>query len=120
MPIKKIHVGFDIDVEMFMKLLQHGNSGMKIEVFGDTPKKEAQKLLPAPSGVPLRTVALDFFKARKDRVVPIKELRHHCVEKGFRPNSAYQIVNLLIGNKHLKKVSVGMYQVTAAGMNYDS
>ena len=118
MPMKKIHVEFELDPEIFMKMLQHGSSSMKIAVFGDDRplKQREQKLLPAPK--PLRVVALDFFRERKDRAVPIRELREYCLVNGFRPNSAYQIVSLLIENKHLKKVDVGMYQITPAGVNY--
>jgi hypothetical protein len=120
MAIKKLTISFDVDMEVFMKMLQHGNSSMNIQVLGDKPKVAKEpKLLAGPPTEPLRKVALDFFREHKERQVPIRELRHRCIEKGFRPNSAYQIVSLLIENKHLKKLGDGMYQITAAGVNYN-
>src|SRR3954463_14256611 len=52
MPMKKIHVEFELDPDLFMKMLQHGSSNMKISVYGDEKKaklpKEERKLLDGP------------------------------------------------------------------------
>jgi len=59
--MKKIHVGFDIDPELFMKLLQFSGN-MKIEVHGtDDRPKPKQKLLPSPVRIGVRKVMVDYM-----------------------------------------------------------
>jgi hypothetical protein len=122
MPMKKIHVEFELDPEIFMKMLQHGSSSMKIAVFGDdkgpkVPKKEQQKLLPAPK--PLRVMALDFMREHKDRIVTTKELKDYLAAHGWMPHSTYGVLGLLCENKHIKKMGSAQYQITEKGVTYN-
>jgi hypothetical protein len=124
MSMKKIHVEFELDPEVFMKVLQHGSSSMKIAVYGDDKGhklskkiKEETKLLPPPK--PLRIVALDFMREHKDQVVTTKQIKEHVVTLGWLPNSAYGVINLLLTNKHIKRVGSAQYQITAAGVAYN-
>jgi hypothetical protein len=116
MPIKKIHVGFDIDADVFMKMLQHASSGMKIEVFGDTPKlakRDQPKLLAAPSergGA--RKLMLAFLLAHKERGVKPTELREVCVAAGYAPATHSPILTALQIAGMIKKLKDGTYQAT--------
>ena len=121
MPIKKIHVGFDIDMDVFMKMLQHGSSNVRVEFTGEAPKVKptasGPKLLTPP--VPIRSVVLDYFKQHKDEKVNVRSLFELVQSKGFAGNSAYSVLHLLVANKHVKKIDKGLYQLTASGANYN-
>ena len=124
MRIKKIHVGFDIDMEIFVQMLAHGNSGMKIDVFGaDPPKPKRQvrgdthprdipALLEAPKMNLRRTIAA-FLLEHKERTVSMVELKAVSENSGFSPNSASPTIQAMIKMGMAKRVSDGAYQATA-------
>jgi hypothetical protein len=122
MRIKKIHVGFDIDMEVFVQMLAHGNSGMKIDVFGaDPPKskrqaKEEPALLEGPKMTLKRTIAA-FLLEHKDRAVSIGELKELSDKNGFSASSASPTMRAMIKMGVAKRVNEGLYQATAKLVN---
>ena len=122
MPIKKINVSFDIDAEIFMKMLQHGNSSMKIEVFGDTPKvskKDAQKLLPAPERVGAKNIIMDYAKAHAEAGFTPKEVLPLVVAAGYSKSTHSPQLMWLMSKGYLKRKD-GQYFPTAKGLTYGS
>jgi hypothetical protein len=118
MRIKKIHVGFDIDMEVFLQMVAHGNSGMKIEVFGAEPPKpkrqvvqEKPALLEGPKPT-LGEVVSKFMLEHKDRAIGIKELQELSTKHGFSPTSAQPTMQALRKKGLVKRVSPGLFQVT--------
>jgi len=122
MRIKKIHVGFDIDMEVFVQMLARGNSGMKIDVFGtDPPKlkwqeKEEPALLEGPKMSLRRTIAA-FLLEHKERTVSMAELKAVSEKGGFSPSSASPTIQAMIKMGMAKRVNDGLYQATAKLVN---
>jgi hypothetical protein len=120
MPIKKIHVGFDIDMDVFMKMLQHGSSGVRVDFLGDTPKQpKGPKLLEAPKRVGTKNIVMDFAKARKDDGFAPKELAPLIEAAGYSPTSHSPALVWLTARGFLKRKD-GVYFATTKGMTYES
>ena len=121
MAIKKIHIGFDVDIEIFMKMLQHGNSGMKIEVFGDTPKVKKDKepkLLEAPKRVGAKNVIMAFAKERKETGFKPKDVAPAVIAAGYSDNTHSPQLIWLAARGLLKQDKEGTYHITTKGMTY--
>ena len=117
MPMKKIHVEFVLDAEVFMRMLQHGNSGMKIDVYGDTPKakKEERKLLPAPERKGAKALMLDFIV--KHQPVESRALSAMVVENGYAKGTCSSQIHLLLKEKMVKRVR-GKYVATEKAVSH--
>jgi hypothetical protein len=122
MPIKRVHVGFDIDMDVFMKMLQHGNSNVSVEMYGDTPKVKAVKpkplLLPPPERVGAKKIIMDYARLHKDMGFKPKELMPLIVAAGYSKNTHSPQLMWLSSRKYLRKDSEGTYYPTAKGLTY--
>jgi hypothetical protein len=126
MPMKKIHVEFELDPEVFMKMLQHGSSSMKIAVFGDDkghklPKKEKEpKLLAAPKNdrVGSKKIVMDYAKLHKDMGFKPKELQPIVTAAGYSNNTHSPVLMWLMSRGYLRRDKEGTYYPTAKGMTY--
>lgn len=123
--MKKIHVAFELDPELFMKMLQHGSSSMKIEVFGDDkgprlPKKEKeQKLLAPPQKRPgSKKIVMEYAKLHKDMGFKPKEVVPILKEAGYADNTHSPVLIWLAARSFLRKDKEGTYFPTAKGMTY--
>jgi|SRR3954464_12116767 hypothetical protein len=127
MPMKKIHVEFELDPELFMKMLQHGSSSMKISVFGDEKKaklpKEEAKLLGAPKqsnrGLVkggAKKIIMDYAKVHKDGFSPTA-VREPVMEAGYAKNTTSPQLMALMQEGFLKRKN-GSYFPTDKGMTY--
>ena len=117
MPMKKIHVGFDIDPELFMKLLQFSGN-MKIEVHGtdDAKPKARQKLLPSPVRIGVRKVMVDYM-IKENRPVRPFEIGKACAAAGYSDNSHSPQMMVLRKQKIIKRIKGGLYVVTPKGVS---
>jgi hypothetical protein len=117
MPMKKIHVEFVLDAEVFMKMLQHGNSGMKIDVYGDTPKtkKEDRKLLPAPERKGAKVLMLDYII--KHQPVEAKAVTAMIIENGYASGTSSSQLHLLLKQKLIRRVR-GKYIATEKAVSH--
>lgn len=137
MPIKKISVTFDIPIAQFLGILAAGNSGMKIDVFGDEPKKRnghAPLLLEKP-GVPklgmprmgrgrkddngnpisARIILLRVLAASGEKT-STKVLTEALSQAGYASaNTASSQLWTLQRVGHVKRIGKGEYQITAKG-----
>jgi hypothetical protein len=118
MPIKKIHVGFDIDMEVFMKMLQHGNSSMNINVYGDDPSpskqnKSSQKLLAPPKRMGARKLILNYLVKHSDQAFASTELKNLVVERGYATGTSSSQLHGLLVLGMIKRTKYGKYQATA-------
>jgi hypothetical protein len=132
MSIKKIRVSFDLDMEIFMRMLAHGNDAVRFEVYGDQPKvpkvrKEAQavdgvKALPKPARAidapPVRIVLFDYIKANKDGPIPVKAMCAYIEQHGYAATSVYHALSALMKAKYIKRVDAGVYQITEKGITH--
>jgi hypothetical protein len=124
MSMKKIHVEFDLDPDLFMRMLQHGSSSMKIEVYGDDkpPKvsKEERKLLPAPSRERIaggaKNLIMQYAKQHPDGFVA-GDVRPIVVEAGYAPTTHSPQLMELKAKGFLRRKD-GVYSPTAKGMTY--
>jgi hypothetical protein len=117
MPIKKINVTFELDMNTFVQMIALGNSGMRFDVYGDTPKvKKEQKLLEGPPRIGAKNILLACLSKNKDKSVSAKELSQACMEGGYAKNSASPQLHVLMKNGKVKKTKDG-YQITAKGLN---
>jgi hypothetical protein len=113
--MKKIHVGFDIDPELFMRLLQYSGN-MKIEVLGtDDAPKARQKLLPSPVRIGVRKVMVDYM-IKENRPVRPNEIGKACAAAGYAENSASPQMMILRKQKIIKRIRGGLYVVTPKGV----
>jgi hypothetical protein len=120
MPIKRVHVGFDIDMDVFMKMLQHGNSNVSVQMFGDVPKTAKAKplLLPPPERVGAKKIIMDYARLHKDMGFKPKELMPLIVAAGYSKNTHSPQLMWLSSRKYLRKDSEGTYYPTAKGLTY--
>lgn len=125
MAIKKIHVGFDIEMDVFMKMLQHGSSSVRVDFFGEQPKQPKQlkqqepKLLEAPKRVGSKSVVMNFAKQHQDGFRP-KELVPLIEAAGYAANTHSPVLMWLMSRGYLKRDKHGVYFPTTKGMTYDS
>jgi hypothetical protein len=120
MAIKKISVSFDIDMDAFMKMLQIGNSGMHINVFGDTPKvpkMRGPKLLEAPERVGAKRLILNHLVKNKDRDVTTKELGELLKESKYAKGTHSSQLHMLVMNGFVRRGKDG-YRPTVKGVNH--
>jgi hypothetical protein len=121
MPIKRVHVGFDIDMDVFMKMLQHGNSNVRVEMYGDTPKatkSQGPKLLPPPDRPGAKKIIMDYAKLHKDMGFKPKELLPIVVAAGYAKNTHSPQLMWLMSRGFIRKDKEGTYYPTTKGMTY--
>jgi hypothetical protein len=127
MPIKKISVTFDLPIGQFLGMLAAGNSGMKIDVFGDEPKVSkkmlnghAPKLLEGPKrksgATPGSSRSIIMGALKGGEKVPLAQLRSLLKEAGFpHPNLASSMLHTMRKDGVVKRVGAGKYQITPTG-----
>jgi hypothetical protein len=134
MAIKKLTVSFDLPVATFLSMLAAGNSGMKIDVFGDEPKTRKllnghaprlardPKLIEAPRGKKMRgtktayRAMLDLFASQPDTRFRPVQLQPAVVEVGLSYKSVSPQLHLLRKHGNVKRHTDGGYQVTPRGV----
>lgn len=128
MPMKKIHVEFQLDPDLFMKMLQHGSSSMKIQVFGDDKPvklpKEERKLLPAPEHkgrglIPggAKKIIMEHAKLHQSLGFAPKEASAKVMAAGYSKSTTSPQLMSLLAEGFLRRKD-GMYYPTAKGMTY--
>jgi hypothetical protein len=118
--LKKISVTFDMDMEVFMKVLHHTNTGVRVDMFGDKPKVKKDppvKLLASPERVGAKVLIMDYAKAHKDGFVP-KDLYPLFEKAGYAKNSSSPQLMWLKAKGYLKRHVSGVYVPTAKGLSY--
>lgn len=123
MPIKKIHVGFDIDMSVFMQMLVHGSSGVQFQAFGDEAKpkriaKDKRLALAPPDSRPgAKNVIMAYLLKHRDRAIPNKELSKECSRVGYSDNTASPQLMWLRSRGLIKRTKNG-YVATAKAVNH--
>jgi hypothetical protein len=115
MAVKKISVTFELDMEVFMKVLQHGNSAVRVDMYGD--RKESPKLLaaPQPERPGAKKLMIEFMTKNKDRDVQAKELKLMLVENGYSPSTYGSQLHLMMLDGIIKRSKDG-YRLTAKAL----
>ena len=108
---RKIHVGFDIDPALFIKLLQNGN--MQVEKVSQeyTPRP---KLIPAKERVGVRKVMVDYMIKENRPVRPV-EIGKACAAAGYSDTSHSPQMMVLRKQGIIKRTKGGSYIVTPKG-----
>lgn len=114
MPIKKVSVTFDLDMDVFMKVLHHGNTGVRVEMFADA--KHSPKLLPPPDRVGARKLILDYLVKNKDRDVVPSELAKICTEHQYAKGTHSSTLHMLVMKGFVKHGKDG-YRPTAKAVS---
>jgi hypothetical protein len=136
MAIKKLTVSFDLPVATFLSMLAAGNSGMKIDVFGDEPKTrkllnghaprlahdpkliEATPQRHARRGRGIKTAyraMFDLFAERPDYKFKPVELQPAVVAAGLSYKSVSPQLHRLRKHGNVKRHGDATYQITARG-----
>lgn len=122
MAIKKLKVSFDIDAEMFAKMLAHGHSAMNIEVYGNAVEdsdKELRvshtepKLITDRGG--LKETILAFLSSGSKH---LSEMRVIIVRAGYSASSLNSAIDLLQSSGLIRRVYQGTYAITKKGASY--
>jgi hypothetical protein len=137
MAIKKITVSFDLPIQTFLSMLSVGNSGMKIDVFGDDGPIRKAKLLngqkPAllegpkagrgvrgrdANGKPVngRHIMLKHFAENRDRHVHPVEFNELLKAVGLNGSASGAIHNFRTRGL-IKRIGKGAYTITAKGLS---
>ena len=126
MAIKKLHIGFDIDVADFVAYIAARNTGMKIDVLGENKPAKIprvdQKLLEGPrkprqtNGVPSWHYILKAMCDDPKATRTIKELSAIVVAHGLAKNSASPQVDMLRKRGWMKRTAPGVYIATPRGI----
>lgn len=118
MGIKKLRVSFDIDAEMFARLLSAGHSAMNIEVFSNEDPRvshtEPPKLITDRGG--MRRVILNTLKEGSKRTA---ELQVIVVRAGYSAKSFSSAIHLLRTDGLVRSVGYGVIGITKKGTNYN-
>jgi hypothetical protein len=107
MPVKQITVQFDLDIELFTRILAHSNQGVKFSVYGDDKPQqieapEPQRALPAPNQG-ARHLILTHLKKHDDRTLTTNELVMFCANYGFTA----------------RRCGYAQYRISKAGAKYE-
>jgi hypothetical protein len=135
MAIKKLTVSFDLPINTFLSMLAAGNSGLKIDVFGDDhPAKSvrrlnghAPKLLEGPrrrgrgrdargNYVNGRNIILKHFSENKGRNIPVREFGPLLMAVGLKPGCSGTIFELKQRGL-IKSDGNGGYSITTKGLS---
>lgn len=122
MAVKMITVQFDLDVELFTKMLAHSNQGVKFSVYGDDkPQRieepERQLALPPPKkGV--RNVLLPYMQKYPDRTFSTKELVVMAANFGYTESGVYNAIHNMHRDGLLRRYTKGKYRISKAGITH--
>jgi hypothetical protein len=143
MAIKKLTVSFDLPIPVFLSMLAAGNSGMKIDVFGDdSPAKtrkllngaNPQALLEAPKSsrtgtrnargrdasgklvTSYRTIWDAIVAAGADKNISTRDLRLLMPRIGLSEKSVSPQITKLRVDGYVRKMDNGVYRITARGL----
>lgn len=118
MGIKKLRVSFDIDAEMFARMLSAGHSAMNIEVFGEQDPRvshtEPMKLIGSRGG--MRQAILG---ALVNGSKSMAELRVILVRAGYSVKSMPGAIHLMRQDKLIRSAGFGIIAITKKGTNYN-
>jgi hypothetical protein len=91
-------VSFELDIELFMRMLAHGNNAMRFDVHGDELKVVKQiekKQIEGPRGG-AKKVMLDYLVKHKDKTIPVADGKM-CIAQGYADGTASSQLHVLLG-----------------------
>jgi hypothetical protein len=118
MPIKKLRVAFDIDVNVLAAALASHNCGMHVQLAGEAMPEELeppkrQLALPAPKRGENLDIVVAYISAHRDRTVRMDELRKILPEKSLS-NALFRARSRGL----IRKVGIGQYRISVKGRSY--
>jgi DNA-binding HxlR family transcriptional regulator len=115
MPMKKLRVSFDIDMELFARMLGAGHSDMNIQVFGtDDPRVTHTNAITDNRGG-IRTVILDTLRTGDKQ---LSEIRIALVDHGYSAKSLNGAIHLMQENGLIKRVAFATFAITKKGESF--
>jgi hypothetical protein len=118
MPIKKLRVSFDLDVELFAKILAHGNNGMHIDVLGDaTEAPRVTHTAASRRGEHPAKKQMAVLEALKNGQQELSVMKAKVKEEGFSPD-VNSLVSKMLEDKLIKRVGYALYTLTEKGRSY--
>lgn len=112
MPIKKLKVSFDLDMELFAKILAAGHTNMDIQAFGTDPTAE-----PAPAQITYRGGSRRaVLLALKDKPLSRTEMKDVIAANGYSRKSLDALIYTMRVAGLVRKVGEGTYAITKKGL----
>ena len=122
MPVRKVSVVFDLDVELFTRILGAANQGVRFETYGDDkpfqvegPKR--QLALPAPKEG-ARHLILAHMKQHPDKTFTTDELVVFVENYGYERKNVHNAMHNMHRDGLIRKYRPGQYRVSKAGMQH--
>lgn len=113
MPIKKLRVSFDIDADMFTRMLAAGHSDMNIQVFStEDPRVTNTEPKQITSRLGMRKCILMQLHSERRR---LHEIRLAIVEAGYSVKSLNNCLALMIEDGLVRRAGYGIFAITAKG-----
>jgi hypothetical protein len=113
MPVRKLTVSFDLDGEVFARMLANCHSDMHIQVYGD-PQKAVDTPLQLEGKATLNTAVLHALKANERMC--LRDIREAIVLVGFSAKSLNSALYKLKTERMIRSPKYGWYTLTAKGL----
>jgi hypothetical protein len=122
MPVKKIKVEFELDLELFTRMLAYSNQGVAFSTYGDDKPYQVevpkpQLALPAPKRG-LRQAILVHMQQHPDKTFTSAELVAFAIELGYDNRNVHNVMHNMHTAKLVRRYSPGMYRIAKAGINH--
>jgi len=122
MAVKMITVQFDLDIELFTKILAHSNQGVKFSVYGDDKPQRIEEperqLTLAPPKKGVRHVLLPYMKKHPDKTFTTKEMIAIASNFGYNESAVYNAVHNMHRDGLLRRYTPGKYRISKAGITH--
>jgi hypothetical protein len=117
MPVKKLRVSFDIDMEVLVKALAFGHSNMDIQAYGAEaaePIPEVARITNKRSG--LKEVILQSLL--KSGKLKLHDLRVLIVEAGYSPKSLNSVIHVMQIDGYIRRAGYATFALTKKGEHH--
>ena len=125
MPLKKLHIGFDLEIKDLIEYITERDVTMKIDAYGTPPKVPKKAIaapppmlaLPPPGKRPtVKNIVLTYFAAHPDEKAATSALRELSVAAGHAPSTLHGQLWLMRQDGTVKQAGKGFYRITARGL----
>lgn len=118
MPVKKLRVSFDIDMEVLVKALALAHSEMNIQVFGTEDRVTHTDVPQIADRGGIKKLVL---KALSDKgKMQLHEIRVLIVAAGYSPKSLNSQIHGMQMDRLIRRAGYGIFAITAKGRNHAS
>lgn len=121
MPVKKLRISFDLDMEVFAKVLALGHADMHIEAYqnaiGDEPRVTHTKPAQITSRNGIKALILSAMK-EQPKNFPLRAMKMLIVDAGYSVKSLNSQLHVMVTDKLVRSNGKGLYAITKKGLTH--